>query len=127
MRCSLGQNWDGKTCRGAAATYSWGAAFQAADRYEFAGYKDWRLPNKNELESLVEANCSSPAINERVFPATPPAYFWSSSPYAGLANGAWSMDFCYGLVNASVKNGSLNVRLVRGGELDNPGVVKSKQ
>jgi hypothetical protein len=116
MRCSLGQQWDGQTCRGMAVGYTWGAALQAANRYEFAGYTDWRLPNKNELETIFEGNCVLPATNDRVFPATPPVYFWSSSPYAGLADGAWSLDFGYGSVNASVKSGSLNARLVRGGE-----------
>jgi hypothetical protein len=115
MRCSLGQSWDGKTCSGAAAGYTWGAALQAADRYEFAGHTDWRVPNRNELETIFEGSCKSPTINEQVFPATPPVFFWSSSPYAGLANGAWSLDFGYGSVNASVKGGSLHVRLVRGG------------
>lgn len=115
MRCSLGQTWDGKTCSGEASVFTWGAALQAANRHAFAGHSDWRLPNKNELASIVEEACSAPAINVKVFPATPPAFFWSSSPYAGLAQGAWSVDFGFGPVNASVKTGSLNVRLVRGG------------
>lgn len=115
MRCSLGQRWDGKTCGGEAAAHSWGAALQAAAGAEFAGHSDWRLPNKNELESIVEEACLAPAINERVFPAAPPTYFWSSSPYAGQDNGAWSVDFGYGTVNASIRSGGLQVRLVRGG------------
>jgi hypothetical protein len=115
MRCSLGQNWDGKTCGGTAATYSWEAALQAANRFDFAGHKDWRLPNKKEMETIFEESCDLPAINDSVFPATPSAFFWSSSPYAGLANGAWSVDFGYGSVIASVKSAKLNVRLVRGG------------
>jgi hypothetical protein len=115
MLCSLGQTWDGKTCSETATTYTWGAALQAASRHTFSGYNDWRLPNKNELESILEERCFSPAINANIFPATPPAYFWTSSPFVGLADGAWSIDFGYGLVNASVKSGALNVRLVRGG------------
>jgi hypothetical protein len=115
MRCSLGQSWDGNTCRGTAGSYSWGAALQAADSHAFAGYTDWRLPNKNELETILEERCNSPAINERIFPTTPQAHFWSSSPYAGQTSGAWSMGFDYGAVNASVKSGIIHVRLVRGG------------
>jgi hypothetical protein len=115
MRCSLGQSWDGKTCSGTAASYSWEEALQAASQQKFAGFSDWRLPNKNELETIFEGSCELPAINDLVFPATPPAYFWSSSPYAGQASGAWSVDFGYGSVIASVKSAKLNVRLVRGG------------
>ncbi len=84
MRCSLGQVWDGKTCGGKAATFTWADALKAAAGHEFAGYTDWRLPNKNELESIVEGRCFTPTINSSVFPATPSTYFWSSSPYAGL-------------------------------------------
>ena len=113
MRCSLGQTWDGKTCKDMAAIYTWGEGLRAGTNYEFAGYKDWRLPNKNELESIVEERCYSPAINASVFPETPSAYFWSSSPYAGFSQGAWSVDFGYGSVNASDKDGTIHVRLVR--------------
>jgi len=113
MRCSLGQQWDGKTCTGKPTDYFWKDALQAAEKFEFAGHDDWRLPNKNELESIVEESCNSPAINVTVFPATPSAFYWSSSPYAGLAKGAWSVDFGYGAVNASDKDGSIFVRLVR--------------
>jgi hypothetical protein len=115
MRCSLGQKWGGKSCNGEASSFPWENALQASSRNEFASFSDWRLPNKNELETIIEESCHSPAINERIFPATPSAYFWTSSPYAGLAHGAWSIDFGYGAVNASVKTGNLHVRLVRGG------------
>ena len=116
MRCSLGQEWQGDTCVGKAAVFSWADALKAAAGHKFAGYGDWHLPNKNELESIVEGRCYSPAINNSIFPATPGAYFWSSSPYAGLAHGAWSVDFAYGTVNASVKSGTIHVRLVREAE-----------
>jgi hypothetical protein len=115
MRCSLGQVWDGKDCRGAAEKFPWQGALQASQNFRFAGYSDWRLPNKNELESLVEERCSAPAINATVFPAAPSAYFWTSSPYVGLSSGAWSVDFAFGSINASVKTASIHVRLVRGG------------
>jgi hypothetical protein len=116
MRCSLGQKWDGKLCSGMAGSFTWQGALEAAKKTTFAGHADWRLPNKNELESIVEERCSSPSINSSVFPGTPSAYFWSSSPYAGLAHGAWSVDFGFGSVNASVKSGNIHVRLVRGGQ-----------
>jgi len=116
MRCGLGQEWNGKTCQGEAAIYPWDNGLRLAAEVEFAGYNDWRLPNKNELESIVENSCFAPAINTEIFPATPPAYFWTSSPYAAVSEGAWSVDFGYGTVNASVKPGSIHIRLVRDGD-----------
>jgi hypothetical protein len=113
MRCSLGQEWDGTTCRGDAATMSWGDALKAAADWNFAGYADWRLPNKNELESIVDDRCISPAGNAAVFPAMPLAYFWTSSPYSGFSQGAWSVDFGFGAVNATDKSGKIHVRFVR--------------
>jgi len=113
MRCSLGQEWDQNTCSGAASTAPWADSLRSAESYEFAGYNDWRLPNKNELESIVEDSCASPAINATIFPATPEDYFWSSSPYAAISQGGWSVDFNYGTVNASVKSGAMFIRLVR--------------
>jgi hypothetical protein len=117
MRCSLGQKWDGKTCAGSPTMYTWKEALQAGAHYEFAGYADWRLPNKNELESIVEERCYSPAVNSTVFLNTPPVFFWSSSPYAGFSQGAWSVDFGFGAVNASDKDGGIAVRLVRDDQL----------
>jgi hypothetical protein len=113
MRCSLGQNWEGKTCGGEPVFLSWPAALKATVGFQFAGYSNWRLPNKNELESIVETSCSSPAINISIFPKTPLTFFWSASPYAGISSAAWSVDFAYGTVNASVKSGLNSVRLVR--------------
>ena len=113
MRCSVGQSWTGQSCKGEGALLTWAQALKAADGYQYGGFNDWRLPNKNELESIVELSCSSPAINEKLFPAAPSAFFWSASPYSGVGDGAWSVDFAYGAVVASVKSGNNHVRLVR--------------
>jgi hypothetical protein len=113
LRCSLGQSWNGQSCQGEATLLTWSQALKAADGNQFGGFSDWRLPNKNELESIIELSCSSPAINEKLFPDTPSAFFWSASPYSGVSDGAWSVDFAYGALVASVKTGQNYVRLVR--------------
>lgn len=113
MRCASGQEWDGSTCSGSAASFTWAEALQNADLENFAGYEDWRLPNKNELEAIVEERCASPAINDTIFPATASDYFWSSSPYSGLSTGAWSVDFGFGVVTATQKSAKLHIRFVR--------------
>jgi hypothetical protein len=100
---------------GGATTFTWQAALQRAADADFAGSSLWRLPNKKELASLVEQRCYAPAINSNFFPNTPSSWFWSSSPFAGYADRAWSVSFDYGYVSDS-KDNAAYVRLVRGGQ-----------
>ncbi len=118
MQCSLGQSWDGATCTGSASDYNWQNALAAGNGYSFAGYTDWRLPNKNELASIVEQRCHNPAINTAIFPATPSDWFWSSSPYAGASYSAWYVNFGNGYVGDVGKHNYdyYRVRLVRAGQ-----------
>jgi hypothetical protein len=115
QKCTLGLT--GTSCAsGTALTLTWQAALASANNNTDNGYSDWRVPNKNELESLVEDACSNPAINETVFPATVSSGYWSSSPYAGHGSVAWYVGFSNGGVNNNDKYYSDYVRLVRGSQ-----------
>ncbi|WP_293726296.1 DUF1566 domain-containing protein, partial [Thiolapillus sp.] len=118
MKCPLGQS--GVDCAtGISHTYTWEGALQAADATTYAGYSDWRLPNKNELSSILERRCSGPAINATVFPGIPHSYsfhFWSSSPYAHGSGNAWLVDFGDGGNYRAYRYDSRHVRLVRSGQ-----------
>lgn len=112
-RCSEGQSGD--SCEsGTASTYSWREALAVAAASGFGGSSGWRLPTIRELGSLLEYQCTMPAINTKVFPAAPAANFWSATPYAGYANGAWNINFNDGVHDNSSKNFRMYVRLVRG-------------
>ena len=128
-RCSEGQTWDDSGCDGDAATYTWQEALQRAQAVNDGtagnnlGHNDWRLPNKNELASLVERACHSPAINATIFPGTATSLYWSASLYANNSYDAWGVRFDIGAVNGRSKHddyGYLSVRggvrLVRGGQ-----------
>jgi hypothetical protein len=67
------------------------------------GASDWRLPNRFELESLTSNDryYPNPTIDTAFFPNTLSTWFWSSSPYATYASGAWGVYFSYGLVYIS--------------------------
>jgi len=80
------------------------------------GASDWRLPNRFELESLTSNDRYNPAIDTAFFPNTPSNWFWSSSPDAYGAYGAWSVGFDGGYVGGYFKYGAGYVRLVRGGQ-----------
>ena len=111
MRCALGQTWTGSSCSGTANTSSYEQAVVL--KHSFAGHGDWRVPNIAELQTLVEREAINPAINTTLFPNAPNDTFWSSSPYVGNTNYAWSVNFSYGDVDSSYRYVSLPVRLVR--------------
>lgn len=79
------------------------------------GHNDWRVPNRNELASLVNWRCSSPAIQRTRFPGTPNASAWTSSP-ATVAGFVWYVDFTDGNLGLSGSAGSRVLRLVRAGQ-----------
>ena len=120
-QCSEGLTTTTTACdTGAATLHTWQAALQLAETLNagagFAGHTDWRVPNQKELNSIVERQCVTPAINATIFPATVSGWYWSASPYAGGATGAWGVNFNDGYGNAGGKAGSNYVRLVRGGQ-----------
>lgn len=72
----------------------------------FAGYMNWRMPRLEELKTLQEEACHSPAINIRYFPNTPPSYFWT-------ADRNYIVYFDYALVNHDHRYSYHYFRLVR--------------
>jgi hypothetical protein len=78
---------------------------------KYAGFDDWRLPNKNELASLLDLDKNSSLYS--AFPDMPGKYFWSSSTSAYFLNQAWIADFSLGLMGFNLKNSSYYVLCVR--------------
>lgn len=122
-------------------TYTWSNAGTAADGTAFtaflsalnaapacfAGQCDWRLPTKEELQTLLSD--PFPCVNKPCIDTTlgdtqgatdsgpnPPTY-WTSSTYMGQADNAWVVDFFDGSVKnfGNDKIVDMYVRAVRGG------------
>jgi uncharacterized repeat protein (TIGR02543 family) len=112
----------GASCEiGSATPFSWANALLKAKNTNFSGHTDWRLPNKKELESIVEYCGQGPAINTALFPASQfptvyLAYFWSGSSFVSDPSNAWNVNFNYGITDYSYKTSNYYVRLVRGGQ-----------
>ena len=110
-RCPEGMDWSGGECSGTALGRTWQGALEHADEED-----GWRLPDINELRSIVERCRVSPAINQQVFPDTPASDFWSASPYAGYSASAWYVNFNLGNDGWGNKGRGSRLRLVRGGQ-----------
>ena len=117
-KCSQGQTWSSgaNTCTGSTTSMNWKEALEEAQSEYFASYKDWRVPNIKELNSLVSLRCYTPSINASVFPNTPSSSFWSSSPFSGTSSYSWYVSFGYGYDYYNSRGSKNAVRLVRGGE-----------
>jgi len=116
-QCALGQAWEREACNGQATSLSWSEAVDAVAELNrssrLAGFNDWRLPSRQELESIVENCREAPAINENVFPNTPWAGFWTVSTDTTEENHAWFVGFYYGLTLEYSQDSSYRVRPVR--------------
>ena len=88
----------------------------------------WRLPNIDELKSIIEKRCTEPAINLQVFPNTQSSSFWSASACAGDSDYAYNIYFGRGLVSNDLKARSFYVRLVIGPQWFDPlGILRKKK
>jgi hypothetical protein len=117
--------------------YSWIDAFAVfivgLNRARFAGHTDWRLPNVNELHTLVDygqmasptiapvfntacatgctvltCSCTSQAYSHSY-------YYWSSTTITDNPEDAFGVSFVGGYVGGHDKSDTLYVRAVRGG------------
>jgi hypothetical protein len=122
-------------------TMHWEQALIAANGLTLCGYTDWRLPNVNELESLVHAGykeeicvgsaCPNLAswLNSQGFKNVKnvhEGWYWTSTTDEGKSgyNYAWEVDFNNGYVRSANKSSYQNVWPVRTGEsMTSPAMV----
>jgi len=115
-KCSLGQTYDSATdeCQGLAGVYPWKTALEAAAASNYAGYSDWRLPNRNELLSIVKHSEYSPSIDENYFPGTLSDFYWTSTTDEGSnLSYAWTVFFYNGFSIHRLKTDGEPARIVR--------------
>ncbi len=114
-RCLEGKSGD-KCEAGKLAMIDWGEALLwlgAHQNNDFAGYKNWRLPNIRELNTLTEMQCRSPAINADVFTNAPITHVWSSSPYTFPTDYSWYVNFNDGSSTYDFRHNKKALWLVR--------------
>ena len=97
-----------------AASNSVGFA-KAVNAIALCGFRDWRIPTKEELSYLKGKIVTYPRIDATYFPNTPNAdsYYWSKSTAASSPEGAWYVDFMYLGNSFGNRSSPYHVRLVR--------------
>jgi len=109
---------------------SWSEAISYCENLTLGGYTDWRLPNKNELMSIVDYSKSSLSIKSAfqnssysnyVYDYNSYSNYWSSTTYANYTSSAWGVNFYGGNTYIDSKSGSSRnyVRCVRAEQYDN--------
>jgi hypothetical protein len=92
----------------------WEQAILGAGTCTDGGFTDWRLPNRNELESLIDLGRNDPALpKDNPFIGVQPSYYWTSSTLANREDDAWVIHFFIGFVTHDDKGGSHYVWYVR--------------
>lgn len=84
----------------------------------YLGKSDWRLPNRNELASLVNRGQANSAdwLNSSGFHNVRAGSYWSSSTYPDTTWNAWSVNMLDGAVTSTAKKHEINVWPVRKGQ-----------
>ena len=98
------------------------AAARSTDRGRSNGLSDcsvagsWRLPNRNELLSLLHDGSGLPLDHPFIKPEEPSGYYWSSTTYPFIPSTAWIVRiFQDGYQDRSVKPDTTLVIAIRGG------------
>jgi hypothetical protein len=96
---------------------TWQDAITQCETLTLNGHDDWRLPNINELKSIVDRSKSSVIVDG--FESVATYSYWSSTSFADASNKnvAWLVSFGFGDVHFHVKSSnSYCARCVRGGQ-----------
>ena len=114
---STGLIWQQATAPG---TYTWPEALAYCEDLDFAGHTDWRLPDRTELQSIVDYSRIDPVIDPLF--STVASSYWSSTTCALNTSFAWYVIFSdypvvsYGYVDDYNKSYGRYVRAVRSGQ-----------
>jgi hypothetical protein len=97
---------------------NWTQALSDCDNHNLGGYTDWRLPNIHELESLINAEETDPALwlNGQGFSSVIGDSYWSSTTYAPNTDNAWTCYMRTGYPLYGDKIANCYVLVVRAGQ-----------
>jgi hypothetical protein len=98
-----------------SVTKTWQDAIDYCEDLTLGSYDDWRLPNRNELDSLVDDTRYSPSLSP-VFKFFASDAYWSSTTPANRSYYACFVDFSLGSQGNGNRYSNYYVRCVRAGQ-----------
>lgn len=114
QRCAVGQAWKNDTCEGEGRSYPWADAIKkTVEISSVATLSDWRLPTKEELESIVDITCKGGVIDQIAFPNQLETFFWTTSALSEKE--AWGISLYTGKSEVAQVGYGGRIRLVSGG------------
>ncbi|MBR4532047.1 DUF1566 domain-containing protein [bacterium] len=96
------------------ASRTWAEALNYCEEVATSDKFDWRLPNRNELASLINYEKASGAASD--FPAIAAKGFWTSTTDISSAANAWTVDFATGSISSTEKTSTKYIICVRNDE-----------
>lgn len=93
------------------------AYVEQVNREGLCGFKDWRMPTKHELQSIVDYSKSypGPVVDTVWLVNTASRGYWAADPTVDYPYHSWCVYFEYGYVDSYRRSHGFAVRLVRGG------------
>lgn len=98
------------------ATKSWEEAKSYCENLSHASHNDWRMPNLNELLSLIDRSKSDPALSEGHPFSDVQGIYWSSTAYLNDTSSAWDVNFGSGNIHYGGKPAVFAVWPVQSGQ-----------
>ena len=99
--------------------YAWkeakGKYVQSLNKKKYGGFGDWRLPNKDELRSIVDYGRTNPAVDPWYFPNIKSDFYWTGVPYKMQPPFVWGIFLGLGSGICYTPDSQRYVIAVRGG------------
>ena len=97
---------------GSPAKMTWNNAIDECLALTYAGHSNWRLPNINELTTLLNYEITRPALDP-IFTSIQSDWYWSSTAYRWLVAWSWRVYVYEGAVSAASNAATYYPRPVR--------------
>ena len=92
---------------------NWKNVIDYCKNLSLAGFSDWRLPNNDELKTILTESEGSAGCFWKEGLKGKCSWYWTSLSAAGDTGYAWCVDFRYGILSSYYKDDTLSVRCVR--------------